>query len=139
MNFNKVLIAGNLTRDPELKYTPSGTAVCQIGLAVNRRWKDANGETKEEVFFCDCNAFGKTAENIAQYLKKGRCVFIEGRLKRDEWQDKQSGEKRSATRIVVETCQFIGGAKDDDAPRPVRPTQALQASAQEATEDSVPF
>ena len=82
-NFNKVILAGNLTRDPELRYTPKGTAIAKIGLAINRTWKSETGETKEEVTFVDVDAFGRTAEIIAQYLKKGRPILIEGRLRYD--------------------------------------------------------
>src|SRR5688500_16681287 len=93
-NFNRVLLLGNLTRDPELRYTPNNTPICKIGLAVNRKWRDQQGEMKEEVTFVDCDAFGRTAETINQYLRKGRPIFIEGRLRLDQWQDKE-GNNRS--------------------------------------------
>lgn len=113
---NKVILIGNLTRDIELKSLPSGSAIAQIGLAVNREWKDKDGEKKEEVTFVDCEAWGKTAEVMAKYLAKGRPVFIEGRLKLDQWEDKD-GSKRSKIKVVVESFQFLGSGKggDDDA------------------------
>ena len=85
-NFNKVILAGNLTRDPELRYTPKGTAIARIGMAINRTWKSETGETKEEVTFVDVEAWGRQAEVISQYLKKGRPLLVEGRLKLDQWE-----------------------------------------------------
>src|SRR5436190_8726403 len=104
-NFNKVILAGNLTRDPELRYTPKGTAIARIGLAINRTWKDETGATKEEVTFVDVDAFGRTGEVIAQYLKKGRPILMEGRLRYDSWDDKQTGQKRSKLGVVCESFQ----------------------------------
>ena len=94
-NFNRVILAGNLTRDPELRYTPKGTAIARIGLAINRTWKNEAGETKEEVTFVDVDAFGRQAEVIAQYMKKGRPLLVEGRLKLDQWEDKNTHQKQS--------------------------------------------
>jgi single-strand DNA-binding protein len=113
-NFNKVILAGNLTRDPELRYTPKGSAVAQIGLAINRNWKDEGGQQHEEVTFVDVDAFGRQAEVISQYLKKGRPVLIEGRLKYHQWDDKQSGQKKSRVTVVLESFQFLdsGGARE---------------------------
>src|ERR1700684_365244 len=108
-NFNKVILAGNLTRDPELRYTPKGMAIAKIGLAVNRTWKNEAGETKEEVTFIDIDAFGRQAETLAQYLKKGSPLMVEGRLKLDQWDDKQTGQKRSRLGVVLEGFQFLGG------------------------------
>jgi single-strand DNA-binding protein len=108
-SYNKVLLMGNLTRDPQLKYLPSQTPVVEFGLACNRRFKSASGEDREEVTFVDCSAFAKTAELINQYFTKGKPIFVEGRLKFDEWEDKQGGGKRSKLRVVVENFQFIGG------------------------------
>ncbi len=105
-NFNKVMLMGNLTRDPELSYLPSQTAVCRFGLATNRRWTSQDGQPKEEVTFVDVDAFGKTAETIAKYLKKGRPVFIEGRLQYRQW-EAQDGTKRSKLSVVVDNFQFI--------------------------------
>ena len=107
-NLNKVLLMGNLTRDPQLKYLPSQTAVVDFGLAVNRRWKGQNGEDREETTFVDCSAFAKTAEVINQYFTKGKPIFIEGRLKYDQWEDKNGGGKRSKLTVVVDNFQFIG-------------------------------
>jgi len=106
-NLNKVMLMGNLTRDPELRYTPSNTAVVKIGLAINRRWRDQAGEQKEETTFVDCEAWGRTAETINQYLRKGRPIYVEGRLRLDQWQDKESGSNRSKLLVVVETFQFV--------------------------------
>ena len=105
--FNKVIIAGNLTRDPELRYTPSGMAIAKFGLAVNRRWKDQNGEQKEETTFVDVDAFGKQAELIGQYMKKGRPLLVEGRLRLDTWEDKQTQQKKSKLGVVLEGMTFL--------------------------------
>ena len=105
-NFNKVMLMGNLTRDIELRHTNSNLAIAKIGLAVNRRWKTPEGEQREETTFVDCEAFGRTAEVMSQYLAKGRPVFIEGRLQLDQWEDQQ-GNKRSKLKVVVEGFQFI--------------------------------
>jgi single-strand DNA-binding protein len=110
-NLNRVFLMGNLTRDPDLRYLPtSNTAVAALGLAVNRKWKDKAGQQQEEVMFIDCEAFGKTAEVLNQYLKKGRPVYLEGRLKLDQWKDKE-GQPRSKLKVVVEAFQFIDGGK----------------------------
>jgi single-strand DNA-binding protein len=106
-NFNKILLAGNLTRDPQLSYLPSQTAVVEFGLAVNRTWTGKDGQKKEETCFIDCRAFAKQAETINKYLKKGSPVLIEGRLKFDSWTG-QDGSKRSKHSVVVETFQFLG-------------------------------
>jgi single-strand DNA-binding protein len=105
-NLNRVMLMGNLTRDPELRYLPSNMPVVALGLAINRRWKNQQGEQQEEVTFVDCEAFGRTAEVINQYLKKGRPIFIEGRLKLDQWQDKE-GNKRAKMKVIVEGFEFI--------------------------------
>src|SRR5580704_10313753 len=107
--YNKVILIGNLTRDPELRYTPAGVAIAKIGLAVNRTWKTETGETKEEVTFVDVDAFRRQAETLAQYLKKGSPLMVEGRLKLDQWDDKQTGQKRSRLGVVLEGFQFLGG------------------------------
>jgi single-strand DNA-binding protein len=107
--FNKVILVGNLTRDPQLKYLPSQTAVAEFGIAMNRKWRDQQGQDREEVCFVDCAAFGKTGEFVNQYFQKGKGILIEGRLKYDQWEDKQGGGKRSKLSVVVETCSFIGG------------------------------
>jgi single-strand DNA-binding protein len=115
-SFNKVLLMGNLTRDPQMKYLPSQTAVCEFGIASNRKFRTQGGEDREEVCFVDCTAFGRTGEVINQYMQKGRPIFIEGRLKFDSWDDKQSGQKRSKLGVVVDNFQFIGGREDGGGP-----------------------
>lgn len=145
MNYNRVTLAGNLTRDPELKYLPNGTAVCRIGLAINREWKDQSGEKKSEVVFVDVDFFGKTAENVSKYFKKGRPIFIEGRLKLDTWTDKQTNQPRSKLGVIAESFQFVDSKSSQASEPPAsRPTQqALPASAPTAEnkpeEDDVPF
>src|SRR5215469_1478769 len=121
-SYNKVILVGNLTRDPELRYTPKGMAIAKIGLAVNRNWTNEAGEKKEEVTFVDVDIFGRTAENVAQYMKKGRPILIEGRLRLDQWDDKQTGQKRSRLGVVAEVVQFLGspaggGEGGGDTPR----------------------
>jgi single-strand DNA-binding protein len=106
-SLNKVLLIGNLTRDPEVKYTPKGTAVCDLGLAINDSYKAQDGTIKETVTFVDVEVWGRTAENCKQYLSKGRPVFIEGQLRLDQWE--QEGQKRSKMKIRALTVQFLGG------------------------------
>jgi single-strand DNA-binding protein len=108
-SFNKVILMGNLTRDPETRVTPTGLTICKLGLAVNRNYTGQDGERKEETTFVDCDAFGKPAEIIARYMAKGRGILIEGRLRLDQWEDKQSGQPRSRLGVVVENFQFVGG------------------------------
>jgi single-strand DNA-binding protein len=107
-NLNKVLIMGNLTRDPEIKYTPKGTAVADISLAINRVYSTDQGERREETTYVDVELWGRQAEIAGEYLRKGRPVFIEGRLKLDTWDDKQTGQKRSKMRVVGEALQLLG-------------------------------
>ncbi len=107
-SFNKVLLLGNLTRDPEVRYTPKGSAVADLGIAVNRQYTLDNGEKREEVTFVDVTFWGRTAEVAGEYLKKGRQVFIEGRLQLDTWDDKQSGQKRSKLKVIGEMMQMLG-------------------------------
>jgi single-strand DNA-binding protein len=156
-SFNKVILAGNLTRDPELRYTPKGTAVAKIGLAMNRQWKDETGQQKEEVTFVDVDAFGRQAEVISQYLKKGRPILVEGRLKLDQWDDKQTNQKRSRLGVVLESFQFLdsgggqgggggfsggggggGGAGGSPRPAPSRPSGPAAATPPPATEEMPP-
>ena len=106
-SFNKVMLMGNLTRDIEIRHTGSNTAVGNFGIAVNRRYKTQSGDQREEVTFVDCEAWGRTAEVMSQYLSKGRSVFIEGRLKLDQWEDRNGGGKRSKLSVVVENFQFV--------------------------------
>jgi single-strand DNA-binding protein len=157
-SFNKVILVGNLTRDPELRYTPKGTAIAKIGMAVNRVWTNEAGEKKEEVTFVDVDVFGRTAENVGQYMRKGSPILIEGRLRLDQWDDKQTGQKRTKLGVVAETVQFLGAARGDaggarggegaaeSAPRSRPPgasspavgsAPAAEAAAPE--EDDVPF
>jgi len=107
-NLNKVMLMGNLTRDPEVRYTPKGTAVAELGLAINRVYSAENGEKREETTFVDVTLWGRTAEIAGEYLKKGRPVFIEGRLQLDSWDDKQTGQKRSKLKVVGEAMQLMG-------------------------------
>ena len=111
-SLNKVMLMGNLTRDVELKHISGDNAVGNFGIAVNRKYKSREGESREEVTFIDCEAWGRTAEVMAQYLAKGRPVFIEGRLKLDTWQDKNDGSNRSKLKVVVETFQFVDSRTD---------------------------
>ncbi len=140
-SYNKVLLMGNLTRDVELKQTAGNQSVAEIGLAVNRRFKDRDGNDREETTFVDCEAWGRTAEVMAQYLAKGRPVFVEGRLKLDSWQD-QSGNKRSKMRVVVEGFQFIdskgGGGGGGNAGGRSAP-QREPAATSSSIDDDIPF
>ena len=150
-SFNKVILVGNLTRDPELRYTPKGTAIAKVGIAVNRVWTNEAGEKKEEVTFVDVDIFGRTAENVGQYMRKGRPILIEGRLRLDQWDDKQTGQKKSKLGVVAETVQFLGSANggggEGGAPsRPSRPAPAASAPPSEPADsdgppesDDVPF
>jgi len=120
-SFNKVILVGNLTRDPELRYTPKGTAIAKIGLAVNRVWTNEAGEKKEEVTFVDVDVFGRTAENVGQYMRKGRPILVEGRLRLDQWDDKQTGQKKSRLGVVAETVQFLGSPGEGGGAPAARP------------------
>lgn len=157
-SFNKVILLGNLTRDPEVRYTPKGTAVADLGIAVNRTYTAENGEKREEVTFVDVTFWGRTAENAGQYLKKGRPVFVEGRLQLDSWDDKQSGQKRSKLKVVGELLQFLGGARPDggggeheleesrggpsggsSSGRPTAPPPKRSNAPSEPDDDDIPF
>lgn len=154
-NFNKVILAGNLTRDPELRYTPKGTAIAKFGVAVNRTWTGEDGQKREEVTFVDIDSFGKQAEVISQYLRKGRSILLEGRLKLDQWDDKQTGQKRSKLGVTLESFSFLdsgnreggGGAapatQSAPAARPARPAASAPPADPGADEppqgDDVPF
>ncbi|MCZ7643681.1 MAG: single-stranded DNA-binding protein [Planctomycetota bacterium] len=112
-NINIVILAGNLTRDPEMRYTPSGTAVTTLGLAINRRYRDSKtNEWREDVTFVDVDLFSRQAEIASQYLSKGRPVLIEGSLRLDQWEDRQTGQKRSKLKVIGNRMQFIGGRGD---------------------------
>ncbi len=150
-NVNKVILIGNLTRDPDVKFTPKGSAVCDLGLAINRFYNTESGERREETTFVDVTLWGKQAELAKEYLKKGRSVYIEGRLQLDTWDDKQSGQKRSKLRVVAETMQFLdrksggedssaGGGEPRTAARPAASRPAPSpASAPIDEADDIPF
>src|SRR3954465_8011534 len=110
-SLNKVLLMGNLTRDPELRVTPKGTSICQFSLAINRQFKMESGETREEVIYVDVEAWGKQGETIAKYITKGRPLYVEGRLRLDQWEDKNTKEKRSRMKVVLEQFQFLGDSR----------------------------
>jgi len=150
-SLNKVMLMGNLTRDPELRYLQSGTAVCDFGLAVNRRYKSGSGEQREEVTYVDITAWGRQAEVVSEFLQKGRPIFVEGRLKFDQWTT-NDGQKRSKLNVVMENFQFLdsrqgggGGGGRSQAPRGggQRPPQKQQQPpAQDdfdSGDDSIPF
>jgi len=155
-NFNKVILAGNLTRDPELRYTPKGTAIARLGLALNRSYTTETGEKKEEVTFVDVDAFARQAEVIAQYMRKGRPILIEGRLRLDQWEDKNTHQKQSKLKVVLESFSFLDsrgaeaapGGPETAAPRapaaaaaaaPVVPAAAPEPEVPPQEEDDVPF
>ncbi|MGI8436721.1 MAG: single-stranded DNA-binding protein [Chthoniobacterales bacterium] len=153
-SFNKVILLGNLTRDPEVRYTPKGSAVCDIGLAVNRVYSVDGGEKREEVTFVDIVLWARLAEIAGEYLKKGRPVLIEGRLQLDTWDDKTSGQKRSKLRVIGETMQLLGsrpgsGSDSEEGPsggnersssRPARASAPPPRSAPaEPDDDEIPF
>jgi len=151
MNMNHVSVGGNLTRDPELRYTPKGTAVTDFGVANNRNWYDEAGDLQEEVNYFDCVAFGKPAETISQYFGKGGAICVEGRLKQESWEDKQTGKPRYKIKIIVEKFHFCGDGKgkgkdgggSEPAPRRGQPAPAGVAASSKAPppddEDDVPF
>lgn len=114
-SLNKVMLIGNMTRDPELTYTPSQLAICKFGLAVSRKFRAKTGEDREEVLFIDCTVFDKKAETVHQYCTKGKPLFIEGQLKLDTWDDKTTGQKRSKIYVIVDNFQFLGGRDSQGA------------------------
>jgi single-strand DNA-binding protein len=150
-SFNKVILLGNLTRDPEVRYTPKGTAVTELGMAVNRVYTAENGEKREETTFVDVTLWGRTAEIAGEYLKKGRPVFIEGRLQLDTWDDKQSGQKRSKLKVVGEGLQLLGGRpgggggagggdeESSGGSRSTRPAPPPKAAPSQPDDDEIPF
>ncbi|NIP93306.1 MAG: single-stranded DNA-binding protein [Akkermansiaceae bacterium] len=127
-NLNKVMLIGNLTRDPELRYTPKGTAVAEIGMAINRVRTNDQGQRQEDTTFVDVTLWGRQAELAQQYLTKGRPVYIEGRLQMDTWEDKNTGQKRSKLKVVGENMQFLGGGGGGGT-RPAGAAQPQQAAA----------
>lgn len=146
-SFNKVILLGNLTRDPEVRYTPKGTAVTDLGLAVNRTYTADNGEKREEVTFVDVTFWGRTAEVAGEYLKKGRPVFVEGRLQLDSWDDKQSGQKRTKLKVIGENMQMLGAPRggsggDEESSggsRSSRPAPPPKAAPSAPDDDEIPF
>lgn len=154
-NYNKVILMGNLTRDPEVRYTSNGTAIAKLGMAINRYWRNQDGQQQEETTFVDVDAFGRQAETIGQYLKKGRPIMVEGRLKLDQWDDKQTGQKRSKLGVTLENFQFLdsrgegggsgagGGGGSSDFGGGSAPSGGGNAPAQSgggfAEDDDVPF
>jgi single-strand DNA-binding protein len=112
-SFNRIILVGNLTRDPQLSYTPANTAVCKFGIATNHKWKDRDGNAREEVCFVDCTSFGKAGETFNQYMTKGRSVLVEGRLKLDQWTTPE-GDKRSKHEVIVDNFTFLGGGRGGD-------------------------
>ena len=153
-SYNRVILMGNLTRDPQLRYLPNQTAVVDIGLAVNDRYKTASGEQREDVLFIDCTAFGKQAEIINQYCQKGRPLLVEGRLKLDTWDDKQSGQKRSKHKVTIDNFQLLGSrdggqggggggdqgrSQDDQRPPQRQPQRAAAGNQQQRPAPEQPF
>jgi single-strand DNA-binding protein len=149
-SFNKVILLGNLTRDPEVRYTPKGTAVTELGMAVNRVYTADNGEKREETTFVDVTLWGRTAEIAGEYLKKGRPVLIEGRLQLDSWDDKQSGQKRTKLKVVGEGLQLIGsrpgggggGGDEESSSAPRSSSKSApppKAAPSEPDDDEIPF
>ena len=140
-SFNRVLLMGNLTRDVQLKQLPSQTQVAEFGLAMNRKFKTQQGEDRVDTVFVDCEAWGKTGENIAKYCRKGRPLFIEGRLKFDAWEDKQGG-KHSKLSVVVENFQFVGAPDGGGTNSPAKQPQRGEKQRPEPVsvkQDDVPF
>jgi single-strand DNA-binding protein len=146
-SFNKVMLLGNLTRDPEVKYTPKGSAVADIGLAVNRTYTTDGGEKREETTFVDVTMWGRQAEIAGEYLKKGRPLFVEGRLQLDTWDDKQTGQKRSKLRVVCENFQMLGsrdgggegGGGGGRSSGGGKPSKSAPAAEDSAADDDIPF
>jgi single-strand DNA-binding protein len=141
-SLNKVMLMGNLTRDPEVRHTPKGSAVADFAIAVNRTWTNDNGQKQEEVTFVDVVLWARLAEIASQYLTKGSPVFVEGRLQLEQWDDKQTGQKRSRMRVVGESLQMLGGKKEGEGQSPrqeqrQRPTAQAQQRQAPATSDGM--
>ncbi len=143
-NFNKVILVGNLTRDPQISYLPNQTAVAELGMAINHRWRDAQGNNKEDVCFIDCRVYGKQAEVCGQYLSKGKQLLVEGRLQFSMWEGKD-GQKRSKHRVIVDRFQFLGapggapaGGGQGGQSRPAPQRQAPQAPQGQGEHEEVP-
>jgi single-strand DNA-binding protein len=135
------MLIGNLTRDPELRVTPKGTSICQFVLAINSSYKDASGQTKDETTFIDCEAWAKSADNIAKYCKKGKLLFVEGRLKLDQWEDKTTQQKRSKLKVVVDSFQFLGGKGDatESQQASEQPQATTTTTMNDPKDEDVPF
>jgi len=149
-NLNKVMLIGNVTRDPEVKYTPKGTAVAEVGLAISRTFTPEGGEKREETTFVDITFWGRQAEIVGEYAKKGKPIFVEGRLQLDSWEDKTSGQKRSKLRVVGEGLQLLGsrpgggGGGDEDESRPAQSfskpaAKPAPAASSAPDDDDIPF
>ena len=148
-SYNRIVLVGNLTRDPQLSFTPSNTAICKFGLAMNHKWRDREGNTREEVCFVDCTVFGRAAETFNQYMSKGRPVLVEGRLSLNQWTTPE-GDKRSKHEVVVDNFTFLGGGRgDSEVSSPARSASGAtsgaaaaeprQAGAPTPTDDDIPF
>lgn len=137
MNVNRVFLAGHLTRDPEPRYLPSGTAVASFGMAINRKWKGEGGEDKDEVCYVEIVFFGKRAEVISEYFKKGSPIFVEGRLKFEQWESKD-GQKRSTLKVVADNFQFVGGGKGGNS-RVQQETAGAAIGDSDINEEEIPF
>jgi single-strand DNA-binding protein len=126
-HYNKVIIIGHMARDPELRSTPSGTAIAQFTVGINREWKGKDGEAKKDVAWVGCEAWGKSAETIGQYMRKGSAILVDGRLQTDSWEDKATGKKQSKLKVVVESFQFMGKRDDDGAKsEPQEPARVIR-------------
>ncbi len=136
--FSKAIITGNLTRDPELRNTPNGASVCSFSVAVNRVYRDSNGEQKEDVSFIDCSAWGKLGEMIGQYAKKGTGVLVSGRLDQRSWEDKTTGQKRSRVEIVVEDFNFTGAGRENGGSSYSGGSSPSEGSAPSDIPDDIP-
>lgn len=138
MSYNKAILLGNCTRDVETRFTPKGMAIAAVGLALNRKWKDADGSMKESVAFVDLKAFGKTAELLGQHYKKGQSLMVEARVEQESWDDKQSGQKRSKIVFVVENIIFTGGDRRQESESPARPAARPSAKPTEPKTSETP-
>jgi single-strand DNA-binding protein len=139
MNVNKVTLAGRLTREPETRYTNSGTAITDISIAVSRFYKTEAGETRDETDFIDVTAFGRSAEIIQKHLHKGNPLFVEGRLKLDQWDDKQTGAKRSKLKVIAESMQFVGPRVQAPAPAQQPEAPAPAGRGPDIEPEDIPF
>ena len=147
-NYNKVILMGNLTRDPEVKYTSGGTAIANISMAINRTWTNKDGQKQEETTFVEVEAWDRQAEVIGQYFKKGKPIMVEGRLKYDQWDDKETGQKRSKLRVRLDRFEFLdaggggGGGYQSQSNAPAASGASGSSNAPAASlpeDDDVPF